>query len=112
MTQRVVLEFLDDITAANSKYLAEDGNSKILKVTGTVAKISKDYNGNTVFLIKEIGDKAGVSTTFNVETEEIINSVIVGDQVTVKGIIRSGANYDKDLELYENVILGKCNLIY
>ncbi len=31
--------------------------------------------------------------------------------IKVKGVIRSGANYDADLEMYEHVIMEKCDLI-
>ncbi|NCU33283.1 MAG: hypothetical protein EOM23_10235, partial [Candidatus Moranbacteria bacterium] len=42
-TSELVTEYLADGAAANKKYLAEDGNSKILEVTGTVARISEDF---------------------------------------------------------------------
>ena len=40
----LVAEFLDDIGSANNKYLEADGESKILEVTGTVARISENFN--------------------------------------------------------------------
>ena len=59
-TTQVVTEYLADKTAANEKYLATDGDSKILSITGIVSKISDDYNGQKVVLLKNETDKAGV----------------------------------------------------
>jgi hypothetical protein len=36
---------------------------------------------------------------------------MVGQAITVKGVIRSGASYDEDLEMYENVILEKSDIV-
>jgi hypothetical protein len=35
----------------------------------------------------------------------------IGETITVKGVIRSGASFDEDLELYENVILEKSDVV-
>lgn len=108
---QIVNEYLANSTAANEKYLDEEGVSKILEITGTVAKISEDFNKQKVVLLKSDADKAGVSCTFTPETMDAVNSIKIGETVAVKGVIRSGASYDKDLEMYENVILEKCNLV-
>jgi len=106
----IISEYLADKRAADDKYLAEDGNSKILNVTGTISKISDNYNNEKVVLLKEEGDKAGVSATFTAETNHKLSDLKVGETITVKGVIRSGASYDKDLGLYENVILEKSDI--
>jgi Flp pilus assembly protein TadG len=110
-TTQVVTEYLADKTAANEKYLATDGDSKILAITGIVSKISDDYNGQKVVLLKNDTDKAGVSCSFTKETNSSIATLQIGQTATIKGVIRSGASYDEDLEMYENVILEKSNLI-
>lgn len=110
-SSEIVAEYLSNKDAANQKYLAADGDSKILEVTGTIAKISKDYNGNTVVLLKEADEFAGVSATFTPETNQNTKGLSTGQTITVKGVIRSGASYDEDLELYENVILEKSDLV-
>jgi hypothetical protein len=107
----IVDEYLSNKDAANEKYLAADGDSKILEITGQVAKISDDFDGNKVVLLKSSSDKAGVSATFTPETNENTTNLQVGEKVTVKGVIRSGAAYDSDLELYENVILEKSDVV-
>lgn len=108
---QIVTEYLSDKDAANEKYLAEDGDSKILEVFGEVNKVSENYNGQKVVLLKSSQDNAGVSATFTTEANDKLKGVTVGQTITVKGVIRSGASYDEDLELFENVILEKSDLI-
>lgn len=108
---QIVAEYLTDNEAANQKYLAADGDSKILEITGEVNKISENFNGQKVVLLKSGQEKAGVSATFFEETNDNLNGIIVGQTITVKGVIRSGASYDEDLELYEHVILEKSDIV-
>lgn len=103
----LVAEYLENADAANEKYLASDGDSKILEVSGTVHKITEDFSGNKVVILKEANDKAGVSCTF----ESNVSSLALGDVVTVKGVINAGASYDADMELYRDVVLNNCTLM-
>ena len=107
----IVNEYLEDADKANNKYLDEEGNSKVLEVTGTVAKISEDFNHQKVILLKSESDKAGVSCTFTQETNQNTLNIKIGDKITAKGVIRSGAAFDADLDMYENVILEKCDIL-
>lgn len=107
----IVKEYLTDAKKANDKYLDEEGNSKVLEITGTVAEISEDFNHQKVILLKAATDKAGVSATFTKETNSHTENIKVGDEITVKGVIRSGASFDADLEMYENVILDKSDIV-
>ncbi|MFD2917236.1 OB-fold protein [Psychroserpens luteus] len=107
----IVNEYLTDANAANAKYLDEEGVSKVLEITGIVATISEDFNNQKVILLKNDTDKAGVSATFTEETNAHTNNVKIGDEITIKGVIRSGAAYDSDLEMYENVIIDKCDIV-
>ncbi len=108
---QIVNEYLADMDAANTKYLAVDGDSKILEIEGIVSKISENFNNQQVVLLKGASDKAGVSATFTEETNLNASNLKIGELVTVKGVIRSGATFDEDLELYENVILEKSNVV-
>lgn len=110
-SSQVVTEYLTDKIAANEKYLSADGDSKILAVTGTVNKISDDFNGQKVVLLKNENDKAGVSCSFTKETNGSVAELKIGQTATIKSVIRSGASYDDDLEMFENVILEKSNLL-
>jgi len=108
---QLVTEYLSDNTAANQKYLASDGDSKILEISGEVNKISEDYNGQKVVLLKSSQDQAGVSATFTSETNTDLTGVELGQSITIKGVIRSGASYDEDLGFYLNVILEKSSIV-
>ncbi len=108
---QIVAEYLSDKSTANRKYLSADGDSKILEITGEVNKISEDYDGQKVVLLKGNSDKAGVSATFTPETNKNLEDVKPGQIITVKGVIRSGASFDEDLDLYENVILEKSDVV-
>lgn len=110
-SSQIVKEYLVNPEAANEKYLDEEGNSKILEISGIVAEISEDFNKQKVVLLKSESDNAGVSCTFTPETNSSVNQVKIGDKIAVKGVIRSGASYDKDLGMYENVIMEKCNVV-
>lgn len=107
----IVNEYLANPSKANEKYLSEDGDSKILSVSGVVFSKSKDQNSQFVVLLKDSVSKAGVSCTFTAETNHNAEVLAIGEQVLIKGVIRSGAGYDPDLELYEDVIMEKCDLI-
>lgn len=110
-TSQLVTEYLSNAKAANDKYLAENGDSKILEITGTVATISENFNGQKVVLLKEGTDKAGINCIFLAETGANAVNLKIGETTTIKGVIRSGAAYDEDLELYEHVILDKCDVV-
>ncbi len=110
-SSEIVSEYLTDKVAANKKYLASDGDSKILEITGIAANISENFKGEIVILLKGPDDKAGVNATFTIESNAGTSKIVVGKTATVKGVIRSGAAYDEDLELYENVILEKSSIV-
>lgn len=109
---QLVSEYLENPINANQKYLADDGDSKILEISGTVAKIGEDFNGQKVILLKENNDKAGVSCTFTAETSKNSLNLKEGQFVTIKGVIRSGVSYDEDLKMYENAVIDKCDLVH
>ncbi len=108
---QLVMEYLKDPGTANEKYLDQEGDSKILEVSGEIASITEDFNHQKVVLLMSDSDKAGVSCTFTRETNVSAEGLQPGQKVTVKGVIRAGASYDKDLGMYENVILEKCDIV-
>lgn len=107
----LVNEFLSDAQRANDLYLDAQGESKVIIVSGTVERIEKDQLGQRVVLLKDSSEKMGVSCTFALETNEETNLLEIGNTIKVKGVIRSGAEYDEELDLVENVILEKCAVI-
>ena len=108
---QLITEYLTDPLAANEKYLDESGESKILEISGLIASITEDFNDQKVVLLKSSENKAGVSCTFTHETNTSLNGIHEGQHIIVKGVIRAGASYDEDLQMYENVIMEKCDLI-
>lgn len=108
---RLVEEYLSDPQKANEKYLGSGGESKVLEVSGTVSSVSEDFNKQIVVLLQSASDKAGVKCTFLESTNSQIIDSMEGKEITVKGVIRSGATYDEDFEMYEHVVLEKCALI-
>ena len=109
--QDLVNEFTADAAKANAKYLASDGNSKVLIVEGRVSKISTNQNGEQVIVLKDEGAKVGVSATFTQKTSPNVESVKAGDIIKVKGAITTGNSYDADLDLYEHAILVQCDIV-
>jgi hypothetical protein len=107
----IVNEYLTEAETANAKYLSDDGNSKVLEITGSVFHISEDFNGRKVVLLKEEGMRAGVSCTFLDEASENATNLKIGQTTVIKGVIRSGANYIEDFDLYEHVILEQCDIV-
>ncbi|SEJ10991.1 tRNA_anti-like [Cyclobacterium xiamenense] len=107
----LVEEFLANGESAYEKYLDEAGESKVLEVEGEVFEISKDFNEQTVVLLKAKDDDAGVSCTFLPSDKDFEQLLKIGAKVRVKGVIRSGATFDSDLQMFEHVILEKCDLL-
>lgn len=109
--QDLVNEFTADAAKANAKYLASDGNSKVLIVEGRVSNVTINQNGEKVIVLKDEGAKAGVSATFTQQTSSNVESVKAGDIIKVKGAITAGNSYDADLDLYEHAILVQCDIV-
>jgi hypothetical protein len=107
----LVNEFLSESEKANNLYLDAEGESKVLIVQGRIDNIQKDQLGQYVVLLKNAGEKMGVSSTFLMDTNYQVENLSIGDNIKIKGVIRSGAEFDEDLDLAENVILEKCALI-
>lgn len=104
-------EFTADAAKANAKYLASDGNSKVLIIEGKVSNITENQNGDKVIVLKAEGDKVGVSASFTKETNANTASLKVGDIIKIKGVITAGNRYDADLDLYEHAILLQSDVL-
>jgi len=110
--ESLVNEYLNDYNAANLKYLDEEGESNVLQVNGTIAQVSEDYQGDLVLTLQSGEMKAGVNCTLLSNEKNAGSAYKVGDKVTIKGVIRAGARYDEDLEMYTSVILEKAAIIH
>lgn len=107
----LVLEFTADAAKANAKYLASDGNSKVLILEGRVESITSNQRNEKVVLLKDEGARAGVSCTFTEDGNGALNDVKKGDIIKVKGAITAGNRHDPDLDLTEHAVLVQCTLI-
>jgi hypothetical protein len=101
----LVSSFLENSADANQKYL-----DNVVEITGTVKSVKPDQLQQIVILLKEDGQLAGISCTFTSETSPTASELVVGSKITIKGIVRAGATYDADMDLYENVVVEKCSL--
>ena len=108
--ENLVAEYLEDASKSNAKYLQAEGDSKILAVTGQISSMEEDMKHQKVIYLSS-ATEAKVSCTFTAETNADVAHLKVGDKVEVKGVIRSGATYDEDLEMYEDVIMEKCAVL-
>ena len=105
-----VSEYLANPGAANEKYLSDDGDSKIVVISGPVASISQTQNGDQVVLIKETGAPVGVAFTFTSETNDDAAALQSGQSVAIKGVVRAGPRRDEFLGLYSNAVIEKASL--
>ncbi len=101
----LVDEYLANPEAANAKYLAEDGNSKILEVSGTVHRPRKNMNDQVMVVLQNPGEKAGVNATFTQQASDVFADLETGQEIVIKGVIRSGVYFDKNLNMYINAII-------
>jgi hypothetical protein len=83
----------------------------VLEVSGTVYRVSEDFNGRTVVILKEENAAVGVSCTFLDENGHTAKDLQAGQTVVVKGVIRSGASYDADFDMYSHAVLEQCALV-
>lgn len=103
--------FSNDPFAANSLYLSSDGNSKVLVITGPIAKLSTNQNGEPVILIKDKQNPVGVMATLLKDQTPKTSQLSLGDEIAIKGAITSGNTYDASLDLYEHANLVQAALI-
>lgn len=107
----IVNEFLGNASEANKKYLSSDGESKIIEVSGVFSSLSEDIEGNAIVLIQGTSSDAGVNCKMLPDYKSKAASLKQGEKVVVKGVVRAGAYYDEDLEMYDHVILDQCSIV-
>lgn len=103
--------YLTNAADADEKFLSDDGNSRVLEVSGTVYNVSEDFNDRTVVVLKEKDAAVGVSCTFLAENSHTAKDLRTGQTIVVKGVIRSGASYDADFDMYSHAVLEQCALV-
>lgn len=98
-------EFIDNPEAANEKYLAEDGDSKIVTMSGTLAAIDTNLNNLLVLELKSEHHEGGARFTLLPEENEKAANLKIGEKVTLTGVVSAGAVMDEDFGRYLDAIL-------
>ena len=101
-------EFLEKPEVSKKKYLAEDGDSKIVAIDGVISSIESNLNNEKVVYLHGFSTDVFIRCTFSEDQNENVESLVVGQNATIKGVVSAGAEYDEDLEMYEDAILREC----
>jgi hypothetical protein len=98
--------FSSDTTLANTKFIGDEVNQKVIQVTGEVSEIKKDQQGSTIILLKTGTDGAYINCTLELKPD----SMAIGKNTTIKGMC-TGYNYDAEMGIPGDVILTRCFII-
>jgi len=98
-------EFVDNYQAATDKYLAEDGDSKIVTMSGTISDIDTNLRGDIVIELRGERPEAGARFTLLEDQKTAAAKLKTGDAVKLTGVVSAGAEFDKDLNRYLDAIL-------
>jgi hypothetical protein len=100
-------EFLEHPDKARDTYLAEDGESKIVAMTGTISAIDTNLAGHIVIELRGKRE-AGARFTLMPEENGKAADLHVGDQAKITGVVSAGAEFDPDFNRYLDAILEQC----
>ncbi|WP_298540166.1 hypothetical protein [uncultured Aquimarina sp.] len=92
----LLAEFLNDETEANKKYLEQ-----IIQVSGTIAEIDTNKNGNAIIVLRKGDDIESVICHLSPEENKKTSNLKIGQEINIKGIC---TGYLMD------VILIKCTI--
>jgi hypothetical protein len=98
-------DFIDRPLEAKEKYLAEDGDSKIVTMSGKISSIETNLKGQTVIELRGQRIEAGARFTLMEDQKEKASQFVVGDSAKITGVVSAGAVYDEDFGRYLNAIL-------
>ena len=93
--------FSTDSIAANKKF-----TQQVIKVSGTINRILKNQQNQTVVLIKTNTDGAYINCTI----EQDSNNLQAGQNLNIKGICNGIGQGDADLGIKGDVYLTRCYL--
>lgn len=98
-------EFITDYQHATEKYLSDDGDSKIVTMTGTIAEI--DTNLNDEIVIELSGEKTEAAARFTLAYDQMdkAKNLKPGDQTKLTGVVSCGAYFDPDFNRYIDAVL-------
>jgi hypothetical protein len=98
-------EFIEDPQAATDKYLVEDGDSKIVTMSGKISDIDTNLNGELVIELRGNREEAGARFTLMDDQKETAAKLKTGDSTKITGVVSAGATYDADFGRYLDAIL-------
>lgn len=98
-------EFIDNPETATDKYLAEDGDSKIVTMKGKITSIETNLGGKTVIQLNGNRTEAGARFTLMDDQSTEATKYKVGDSVKITGVVSSGATFDEDFGRYLDAVL-------
>ena len=108
-SEELVNNCLTDLASTNAKLLSDDGESEVFVVTGSVVSSETDQSGKTIVFLSGGEGKPLARCTFI--TAPDAQKIKTGNQINVKGVFRSCAEIDEDLDLAEDAIIDQCALI-
>ena len=100
-----IAEFLDTPKKAQEKYLASNGEAKIVAMTGTISAIETNLNNQLVIELKSSKHDAVARFTLLDEEKSKAEKLKVGDKTKLTGVVSAGAEFDKDFNRYMDAIL-------
>jgi len=98
--------FVRDSSGAKDKFIGDENNHKVIKVTGEVAETKKNQQGNTIVLLKTASDGAFINCTL----EDSTAIVKAGSKIAIQGIC-NGYNFDADMGIPGDVIVTRCYVL-
>ncbi|HAC15548.1 MAG TPA: hypothetical protein DCE78_06335 [Bacteroidetes bacterium] len=108
--EQVYSEYKSDPNAADEKYLDESGDSNIMEVSGVFVSTNKNLNGQIILILGSKTESVKLRCTLISDFNEEINNLIQGDNITIKGVIRSGIYYDEALQRYGDFVFNDCDI--
>lgn len=98
--------FVTDSTGAKNKFIGDEVNQKVIKVSGEISNVGKDQMSHVVVKLKTATDGAYI----NCEMEGMADNVTIGSTIALKGIC-SGYLFEADLGIPGDVILTRCFIV-
>ncbi len=98
-------EFILDYQAATERYLSDDGDSKIVTMTGTITEIDTNLNEEIVIELHGEKPEAGARFTLAYDQVEKAKDLQPGDKTKLTGVVSCGAYFDTDFNRYIDAVL-------
>lgn len=98
-------EFISNYQSATEKYLSDDGDSKIVTMTGTITEIDTNLNEEIVIELSGENTEASARFTLAYDQMEKASELKAGDKTKLTGVVSCGAYFDSDFNRYIDAVL-------